>query len=105
MLRDNDMVAFFLIILPLLTGLIAFSLKEEKVVKSFAFLSSLATLAVSILGLTLMKAEENLQFTAQMDATDWQQFLFKARWHGTVALPFNSDFLSPCVFGQLECLL
>jgi len=82
------MVAFFLIILPLLTGLIAFFLKEEKVVKSFAFLSSLATLAVSILGLTLMKAEENLQFTAQ-----WMQ-------------PIGSSFsLRLDGMGQLLCLL
>ncbi len=88
MLRDNDMVAFFLIILPLLTGLIAFSLKEEKVVKSFAFLSSLATLAVSVLGLTLMNTEENLQFTAQ-----WMQ-------------PIGSSFsLKLDGMGQLLCLL
>jgi len=82
------MVAFFLIILPLLTGLIAFSLKEEKVVKSFAFLSSLATLAVSVLGLTLMNAGENLQFTAQ-----WMQ-------------PIGSSFsLKLDGMGQLLCLL
>lgn len=82
------MVAFFLIFLPLLTGLLAFFIKEEKLVKGFAFLSSLATLTVSLLGLTLFKAEEHLQFTAQ-----WMQ-------------PMGSSFsLKLDGMGQLLCLL
>jgi len=82
------MVAFVLIFLPLLTGLLAFFIKEEKLVKGFAFLSSLATLTVSLLGLTLFKAEEHLQFTAQ-----WMQ-------------PLGSSFsLKLDGMGQLLCLL
>src|SRR5690606_18150793 len=85
---DKDMVAFFLIFLPLLTGLLAFFIKEEKLVKGFAFLSSLATLTVSLFGLTLFKAEEHLQFTAQ-----WMQ-------------PLGSSFsLKLDGMGQLLCLL
>ncbi len=82
------MVAFFLIFLPLVAGLIAFFVKEEKAVKTFAFISSLATLVVSVLGLTLMKAENNLYFTAQ-----WMQ-------------PLGSSFsLKLDGMGQLLCLL
>ncbi len=58
------MIAFLLILIPLATGLLSFLIKEEKTAKAFAFLSSLATLAVSILGLTLMKTGSNLNFSA-----------------------------------------
>jgi len=82
------MIAFFLIFLPLLTGLLAFFIKEEKLIKGFAFMSVLAILVVSVLGLTLFKAEENLQFTAQ-----WMQ-------------PLGSSFsLKLDGMGQLLCFL
>ena len=49
------MIAVLLIVVPLLAGLIAFFIKEEKAVKSWALFSSLITLVLSILGLTLLK--------------------------------------------------
>ena len=51
------MIAFLLILIPLATGLLSFLIREEKTAKAFAFLASLATLAVSLLGLTLMNSE------------------------------------------------
>ena len=58
------MIAFLLILIPLATGLLTFLIREEKAAKGFAFFASLATLAVSILGLTLMKTGNNLNFSS-----------------------------------------
>ena len=49
------MIPVLLILVPLLTGLAAFFLKNEKTVRSWALFSSLITLAVSLAGLTLLK--------------------------------------------------
>ncbi|MBN8879810.1 MAG: NADH-quinone oxidoreductase subunit M [Sphingobacteriales bacterium] len=49
------MIAVLLILIPLLTGLAAFFFRNEKAVRSWALFSSVATLAVSLLGLTVFK--------------------------------------------------
>lgn len=49
------MIPVLLIIIPLLTGLLAFWMKNEKAVKTWALLASVATLVVSLLGMTLLK--------------------------------------------------
>lgn len=56
------MIPVLLIVIPLVSGLIAFLLKQERAVKAWALLSAIATLAVSLLGLTVMKQESWLQF-------------------------------------------
>jgi len=56
------MVPLLLILIPLITGLAAFFFKNEKAVRAWALFSSLVTLAVSILGLTILKTGTNLQF-------------------------------------------
>jgi NADH-quinone oxidoreductase subunit M len=46
------MIPVLLIVIPLATGLLAFFLKEERSAKAFALLSSVATLAVSLISLS-----------------------------------------------------
>jgi NADH-quinone oxidoreductase subunit M len=45
------MIPVFLIVIPLVTGLFSFFLKEKRSAKAFALLSSVATLAVSLISL------------------------------------------------------
>ena len=49
------MIPVLLIVIPLLTGLVAFFVKNEKAVRWWALFSSIITLGVSILGLTYFK--------------------------------------------------
>ena len=56
------MIALLLILIPLLSGVIAFFLKTGNSAKGWALLSSFATAAVSILGLTILNKPELLQF-------------------------------------------
>lgn len=59
------MIAVLLILIPLVTGLITFFLKDEKTARSWALLSALATLAISALGLTVLNDEKNLQYSCE----------------------------------------
>lgn len=59
------MIPVLLIVVPLLTGLAAFLIKNEKAVKAWALVSSLATLVVSLLGLTLLKEARHLEHQSQ----------------------------------------
>lgn len=54
------MIPVLLIVIPLLSGLAAFFLKGEKGVKTWALLSTVITLAVSLLGLTVLNKAANL---------------------------------------------
>ncbi|MET0637151.1 MAG: NADH-quinone oxidoreductase subunit M [Chitinophagaceae bacterium] len=58
------MIALLLILIPLLTGLMAFFFREEKLARGWALFSAMATLAVSLLGLTVLKSPANLNFSA-----------------------------------------
>jgi NADH-quinone oxidoreductase subunit M len=55
------MIALLLILVPLLTGLAAFFLRNEKVVRTWALFSALVTLAVSLIGLIFIKDAKFLQ--------------------------------------------
>ncbi|HJS53354.1 MAG TPA: NADH-quinone oxidoreductase subunit M, partial [Chitinophagaceae bacterium] len=82
------MIALLLILVPLLSGLAAFILKKGNSAKSWALVSSFATAAVSLLGLTILNRPDLLQFR-----TDWLPGLgssFSIRLDG---------------MGQLLCLL
>jgi len=82
------MISLALILIPLLSGIVSFFLKKGNNAKAWALFSSLLTLAVSLLGLTVMNQPENLQFRA-----DWLPGLgstFSIRLDG---------------MGQLLCLL
>ena len=56
------MIPGLLILIPLLTGLTAFFFKNEKQARSWALLSSLMVLAISLLGLTLLKDAKYLHY-------------------------------------------
>ena len=52
------MIPVLLILIPLVTGLLSFFLKEAKVAKGFALLSSVITLAVALVGIFSLPAKE-----------------------------------------------
>ncbi len=82
------MIPVLLILIPLLTGLATFFFKNDKAVRSWVLFSAIATLLVSILGLTVLKEENFLQYHAE-----WLQSLgssFSVKLDG---------------MGQLLCLL
>lgn len=82
------MIPVLLILIPLLTGLAAFFIKNEKSVRLWTLFSSVLTMAVSILGLTLLKEDKYLAHQ-----TDWLPALgssFSVKLDG---------------MGQLLCLL
>ena len=56
------MISLLLILIPLLSGIAAFFFKKENSAKTWALFSSLITLAVSLLGLTILNKEDLLQF-------------------------------------------
>src|SRR5688572_15903609 len=58
------MIAVLLIAIPLLTGLVAFFVKNEKAVRSWALFSSLITVAIAVAGLFL-KTEKYVAFHAE----------------------------------------
>ena len=64
------MIPVLLILIPLLTGLITFFLKDDKTVRTWAIFSSLITLTVSVLGLTILNQEKYL-----VHHNEWMQTL------------------------------
>ncbi|MBL7743987.1 MAG: NADH-quinone oxidoreductase subunit M [Chitinophagaceae bacterium] len=82
------MIAVLLILVPLLTGLAAFFIKNEKQVRSWALLSSLATLVVSILGLAVLH--------------DASYLAYKTEWMGALNSSFSVKLDG---LGQVLCLL
>jgi len=82
------MISLLLILIPLLSGVATFFFKKENAAKSWALFSSIVTLAISLLGLTVLNKTELLQFKC-----DWLPGLgssFSIRLDG---------------MGQLLCLL
>src|SRR5215207_10755794 len=81
------MIVLLLFLVPLISGLLSFFLKDDKTVRGWALLASLITLAISVAGLTLRS-------TSQLN--------FHAEWMGSLGSSFSLklDGLS-----QLLCLL
>ena len=82
------MIAVLLILVPLLTGLAAFFFKNEKAARSWALFSSIATLIVSLLGLTVLNDAKNLAHQSE--------------WMSTLGSSFSVKLDG---MGQLLCLL
>jgi len=82
------MIALLLILIPLLTGIAAFFIKEDKRVRTWAYFSSVATVAVIAYGLVSCNNESCFQF--------------RADWMGSIGSSFHlkMDGLS-----KLMCLL
>lgn len=59
------MVPVLLIVIPLVCGALLFFTRSESAAKTGALLSSLATLIVTLLGLTVLKTDANLHATAE----------------------------------------
>ena len=59
------MIPVLLISIPLLSGLITFFLKNERTIKSWALLSSIATLVVSLFSLGMISSNGQLRFDAE----------------------------------------
>jgi len=82
------MIAVLLIVIPLLTGLAAFFFRNDKMVRTWALISSLVVLVISLLGLIILKGEKWLE-----NQSDWMSTLgssFSVKLDG---------------MGQLLCLL
>jgi NADH-quinone oxidoreductase subunit M len=58
------MIPVLLIVIPFVSGLVLFFFKNEQSSRSWALLSSIATVLVSILGLAVFNGEENLRYSA-----------------------------------------
>ena len=59
------MIPVLLISIPLLSGLITFFIKNERTIKSWALLSSIATLVVSLFSLGMISSNGQLRFDAE----------------------------------------
>jgi NADH-quinone oxidoreductase subunit M len=82
------MIALLLIVIPLVTGLAAFFIKNEKAIRSWALFSFVITLIVSFLGLTILNKDPYLSFNAE--------------WLGLLGSEFSVRLDG---MGQLLCLL
>ena len=82
------MIAVLLIVVPLLSGLLAFFFKNEKAVRSWALFSGIVTLVISALGLTILNKAANLEFSGE--------------WLGNLGSSFSVKLDG---LGQLLCLL
>lgn len=58
------MIALLLILVPLLSGIATFFIKKEQAARSWAMLAAVVTLAVSLLGLTVLNTANYLSFHA-----------------------------------------
>jgi len=84
------MIAFLLILVPLVTGLAAFFLKNEKTAKTWSLLAALATLAIAVAGLTLYKDAQYLEFNAAWMSTLGSSFAIKVDGMGQVVCLLNA---------------
>ena len=82
------MIPVLLILIPLLSGLAAFFVRNEKTVRSWALFSAFITLIISLLGLSFFKEEKFLQHSYE--------------WMGTIGSNFSVKMDG---MGQILCLL
>lgn len=60
---DLTMIVLSLFLAPLIGGLLSFFIREDKAVRTWALVVSIATLVIAVLGTRYIKAEEALQFS------------------------------------------
>jgi NADH-quinone oxidoreductase subunit M len=82
------MIALLLILIPLLTGIVSFFIKEDKNVRTWAYISSVATVGIVLFGL--------------LSCSDASCFDFKAEWMGSLGSSFH---LKMDGISKLMCLL
>lgn len=71
------MIVLLLFLIPLLSGLLSFFIKEDKAVRSWALLASLATLGIAVAGNALIKDESALGFSTAWMGTLNSAFALK----------------------------
>lgn len=71
------MIVLLLILIPLIGGGVSFFLKDEKAAKGWALLVSLATMAVSIAGLTIANSPDNLYYSTSWMSSFGSSFTTK----------------------------
>lgn len=111
------MIPVLLIVIPLLTGLAAFLIKNEKAVRTWALFSSIVTLIVSVVGLTVLKEAKWLEHQSAFMSTLGSSFAVKLDGMGqllcllnTIAFPlifistWNSTYKKPNSFFALMLL-
>jgi NADH-quinone oxidoreductase subunit M len=84
------MIAVLLILVPLVAGLTAFFIKNERSVRSWALFASLVTLVISLLGLAVLKKPEWLGFEAQWMSALNSSFSVKLNGLGQVLCLLNA---------------
>lgn len=84
------MIPVLLIVVPLLTGLVAFFMKNERSVRSWALFSSLITLAVSLIGLIVLKDAKYLAAQYEWMASLNSSFSVKLDGLGQVLCLLNA---------------
>ena len=71
------MVVLFIFLVPLLTGLLAFLLKNDKTVRGWALASSIITLAIAICAIKIPTAPGQLEYSAKWMGTLGSTFSLK----------------------------
>jgi NADH-quinone oxidoreductase subunit M len=84
------MIPVLLILIPLLTGLVTFFLKDEKSVRYWGLFSAVATLTVSIIGLTALNQEKYLHFEGEWLQTLGSSFSIKLDGMGQLLCLLNT---------------
>ncbi|HEV7782648.1 MAG TPA: NADH-quinone oxidoreductase subunit M [Chitinophagaceae bacterium] len=84
------MIPVLLILVPLLAGMASFFLKNDKAVRSWALATSVVTLVVSVLGLTVMRSTDNLQFSCEWIQTIGSRFSVKLDGMGQLLCLLNA---------------
>jgi NADH-quinone oxidoreductase subunit M len=84
------MLALLLILIPLLTGLLAFFIRDDKAVKAWAFVSAILTLAVSVSALTFMNRTSALGFDMPWISALQSRFTIKLDGMGQLLCLLNA---------------
>ena len=71
------MLVLLIFLVPLLAGMLAFFVKNDKTVRSWALLSSVVTLALSIAAISFVKSPDQLAFTTNWMGTLGSKFSLK----------------------------
>ncbi len=112
------MIAVLLIVVPLIAGLVSFFIKDNRSVRSWALFSSLATLAVSLIGLCVLKDSKylaaqyewmgslNSSFSVKLDGLGQVLCLLNAvAFPAIIIATWKSDYPKPNRFFALMLLM
>lgn len=84
------MIPLLLILIPLLAGLAAFFFKNDKAVRSWTLFSAIATLGISLVGLTVLRDDKYLQYHGEWMQTLGSSFSIKLDGMGQLLCLLNA---------------